>query len=272
MSESNQHKGIGSIESAMDRLAEDKTVKTPTPRTRSVGRRDYDHLLSRRLEQLNNAMSSGTEPEKSPAIEKPPITIAAPTRTFGIQAIVVTALFSGLVGAGAMQLVQGKTTSTPEPVASAKPAPTQVQASLPPIAAPTEAIPLPSPKSTAIKTDEAGVRELVEQWRLAWANRDSDAYLNFYSANFVPADGSTRSNWATARRKNLSSRSDINVVVRELQITQIDEKQLKLLFQQDYASGSFRENAKTKTLLVALEGDVWRITGEWMGDHPVTGK
>jgi hypothetical protein len=260
----------------MDRLAEDKTVKTPTPRTRSVGRRDYDHLLSRRLEQLNNAMSSGTEPEKSPAIEKPPITIAAPTRTFGIQAIVVTALFSSLVGAGAMQLLQGKTTSTPEPVASAKPAPAQVQvqvqASLPPIAAPTEAIPLPSPKSTAIKTDESGVRELVEQWRLAWANRDSDAYLNFYSTHFVPADGSTRNNWAAARRKNLSSRPDINVVVRELQITQIDEKQLKLVFQQDYASGNFRENDKTKTLLVVQEENVWRISGEWMGDHPVTGK
>jgi hypothetical protein len=270
VSESNQHKGIGSIESAMDRLAEDKTAKAPTPRTRSVGRRDYDHLLSRRLEQLNNAMSSGAEPEISPAIEKPPSTIAAPTRTFGIQAIVVTALFSSLVGAGAMQLIQGKTTTIPEPVAVAKPAP--APAAIPPIAAPAQAIPLPEPTSPAIKTDEAGVQELVEQWRLAWANRDSDAYLNFYSTNFIPADGSTRSNWAIARRKNLSSRPDINVVVRELQITLIDEKQLKLVFQQDYASGNFRENDKTKTLLVVQEGNVWRITGEWMGDHPVTGK
>ena len=270
MSESNQHKAIGSIESAMDRLAEEKTAMTPTPRTRSVGRRDYDHLLSRRLEQLNNAMSSGAEPEKLPAIEKPPGTITAPTRTFGIQAIVVTALFSSLVGAGAMQLIQGKTASIPEPVAVAKPAP--APAVLPPIATPAQAIPLPDLASPPVKTDEAGVRELVEQWRIAWANRDSDAYLNFYSANFVPADGSTRNNWATARRKNLSSRTDINVVVRELQITQIDEKQLKLVFQQDYASGNFRENDKTKTLLVVLEGNIWRITGEWMGDHPITSK
>ena len=254
----------------MSRLAKTSPEKAPSQRTRTAGRRDYDQLLSRRLEQLNTAMDSNAEPEIVPVVERTPTTITATNLTFGIRAIVITALLSSLGGAGIMLLVKDKLTPTPEQAVLATNAPRPVAA--PPIAAPAQASPAPSPVPLPVNTSEASARVLIEQWRSAWINRDSNTYLSFYSTDFVPTDGSTRTNWATARRKNLASHPDINVSIHDLQITQIDDKQLKLLFLQDYVSGSYRESAKTKTLILALEGDVWRITGEWMGNHPVTSK
>lgn len=254
----------------MSRLAKESQDKAPLPRARTAGRRDYDHLLSRRLEQLNTAMGSNAEPEIAPVVARTPTTTTAANRIFGIRAIVITALLSSLGGAGSMLLVKGKLTPAPEQAVLAKNAPRAV--ATPPIAAPAQPSPAPSPVPLPVNTSEASARVLIENWRSAWTNRDSNTYLSFYSTDFVPTDGSTRTSWATARRKNLASRPDISVSIHDLQITQIDDKQLRLLFLQDYASGSYRESAKTKTLLLALEGDVWRITGEWMGDHPVTSK
>ena len=108
MSENNQHKEIDSIESAMSRLAKTSPEKAPSQRTRTAGRRDYDQLLSRRLEQLNTAMDSNAEPEIVPVVERTPTTITATILTFGIRAIVITALLSSLGGAGIMLLVKDK--------------------------------------------------------------------------------------------------------------------------------------------------------------------
>lgn len=116
---------------------------------------------------------------------------------------------------------------------------------------------------------ESEVRAAVERWRQAWSRRDVAAYLGSYSQNFVPADGQPPGKWAEARRHNLLARNDITVRISQIDATQLDKDSYRLVFLQDYRSGSVKEIAQPKTLLVVREGSEWRIAGEWQGIQDV---
>lgn len=249
------------IESAMSRLSSQtpgqEAAPEPAPKQRdSLGRRDYDQALAHRLEQLQVAMGENA-PAAPPATKPAPSTVQP--RPARAATLLATALISALAGAGAMWLaIGGKPAGEPAQTRtiSALPAP-------PPAAA--EPAPAPPPVQ---KSDETQVRELVENWRQAWSNRDGEAYLSHYSPDFSPADGQSRSAWAAGRRKNLASRSDISVQVRDLRIEHLADQRMKLTFLQDYASGKYRENAQAKTMLLAFQDAHWRIVGEWQGAMP----
>jgi hypothetical protein len=119
---------------------------------------------------------------------------------------------------------------------------------------------------TAVPTDTQ-VRDMLERWRQSWSSRDIDAYLGFYSTNFVPADGTKRSVWAEGRRKNFLSRSSISVGIHEVTVAPVDSHQVKVMLLQDYASGSYTETRRPKNFLLAQEGNDWRIIKEWQGRH-----
>jgi ketosteroid isomerase-like protein len=104
---------------------------------------------------------------------------------------------------------------------------------------------------------------MLERWRQAWSRRDVDAYLSSYSADFVPADGATRSAWAEGRRKNLLGRSRIDVQLRDIKLSPQADGQVKVSLLQDYASDHYRETSRPKTLLLIREGGGWRIAREW---------
>ena len=133
------------------------------------------------------------------------------------------------------------------------------------VAAHSQPVPDVAALSPPVPDELAQARDLVEHWRRAWSSRDVDAYLGCYSANFVSARGQTRTKWAKARRRNLSSRSEISVQVHDLRIERIDTGRLKAVFLQDYASDRYREVAQPKTLLLVRAGDDWRIAQEWQG-------
>lgn len=249
------------IESAMSRLSAQtpppEAAPAPAPNQRdSLGRRDYDQALAHRLEQLQAAMGENA-PAAPPAAKPAPSSVQP--RAPHAAALLATALISALAGAGAMWLaIGGKSAS--------EPAQTRIISALP-SPPPTAVEPAPAPP-TVQKNDEALARELVENWRQAWSNRDGEAYLSHYSPDFAPADGQNRNTWAEGRRKNLASRSDISVQVRDLRIEQLADQQMRLTFLQDYASGRYRENAQPKTLLLARQDARWRIVGEWQGAMP----
>jgi uncharacterized protein (TIGR02246 family) len=117
---------------------------------------------------------------------------------------------------------------------------------------------------------EAQARALIDRWRQAWASRDVDAYLGCYSADFQPIDGQSRSGWAAARRKKLSTPADINLQVRDIRFEHVTSDRLRAVFLQDYASGSYRETARPKTLLLSRQDGDWRIAGEWQGMPPAS--
>jgi hypothetical protein len=114
---------------------------------------------------------------------------------------------------------------------------------------------------------EPQVRDMLERWRQSWSSRDIDSYLGFYSANFVPANGTKRSVWAEGRRKNILSRSSISVGIHEVTVAPVNSHQVKVMLLQDYASGSYTETRRPKNFLLAQEGSDWRIIKEWQGWH-----
>lgn len=246
----------------MERAAEEARARVAASspnRSRSVGRRDYDKALSRRLMQLNQAMGIDDSPAPPPPADHcPPPAEAKRHSSFQPSTLILTAFVSGLAGAGAMWLALGSGAPPRVPVA-VPPLPPAIIAPVVNVATPTTVAPITA------KPAESLAEELVEGWRTAWSKRDAEAYLSFYSPEFMPADGSTRANWAVARRKNLASRSDIQVAVRQLEITVLAENRLKVSFQQDYTSGNYRENAQLKTLLLSLDNGRWQIVEEWSG-------
>ena len=217
--------------------------------------------MARRLEQLHTALG---EPEASPAIaadiKKHPATIDS-EKSFGTASLITTAVISALFGAGLMWLSQpdGAAHGTAVPSVLSLPARTVAAPAIPEVA-------LPAPATTVID-DKTRVGELLEAWRNAWAQRDIAGYLNAYSPQFTADDGSSRDTWVAARTKKLSTSAPIDIQVRELGIERLNADQFKATFLQDYASGSYREMARTKVLLITRENGEWKITKEWMAEN-----
>lgn len=60
------------------------------------------------------------------------------------------------------------------------------------------------------------------------------------------------------------------MTVNDLRIERLSDDRIKALFLQDYTSGSYRETAQPKTLLLERTGQEWKIAGEWEGDYALT--
>jgi hypothetical protein len=266
MPDDQKHKSIDSIvELAMSRLDQrSPAIVAADDRKQQerldLGRRDYDVALAKRLEQLRNAMGSNA-PVVPPAPQ--PVAAANPasqSRGFRAGTLLATALLSALAGAAAMRLAMGDALPPaaspvipPAPIAVPAPAAVVEAARVAPVAKPT---------------DDDQVRELIENWRSAWAGRNVDAYLATYSADFTPANGQKHDAWVAARRKNISSRSNIVVAANDLTLERLDAQRMKARFLQDYASGDYRETAQAKTLLLVRGETGWKIAGEWQGEAP----
>ena len=189
-------------------------------------------------------------------------------RGFRPGAIVLLVGAATLAGAGLMWLAVGATDRIPAP--PRPPVPVAPAATAEPAAtAPVARAPVALPQVPADE-DQARARNRIERWRQAWESRDIEAYLASYSADFVPAGGQTRSNWANARRKNLSARSEISVRVHNMRIERIDANHLKAVFLQDYVSGKYREDAQPKILLLVRSGSDWQIGEELQGTRPAS--
>lgn len=267
MPEKNPVRGLTLIEAAMDRAAReapDGGSAAPSMELR-LGRRDYDQAPVVRHEKLRTATAgeSPTSPALPPVLSQP----AQPRhgRTDSGAALLLTGLFSALGAAGLTWLAIGEAghrdvaaALQPAAVAPAAPAPTAIApATVTAIAAPA-----------AADVDEVQARDMVERWRQAWASRDVEAYLDCYSPAFLSADVQARSAWAAARRKKLSNGSPIDLRLHDIRVERIGSDRLRAVFLQDYASGSYRETARPKTLLLSKQGGDWRIAREWQGAPP----
>ena len=102
---------------------------------------------------------------------------------------------------------------------------------------------------------------MLERWRLAWASRDVENYLSFYDPAFAPT-GQSHAKWAASRRAKLASQSDISVQIRDIRMEPVDAHHMTVSFLQDYASGSYEEVARAKTLQLQRNTQGWFIVGE----------
>lgn len=240
------------------------------PRTSQPVANGHQQAMAKRLAQLQTAMGANDADAHATAPAPSSKPTAAPG--LGLSACLLTSLISALLGASAMWLLTPGHSTSVAPVAAqnnarfsvAAPAAIDPQAVTPPAAAiitaaitPPAAAPSPS-----LPKDESLVEQRIEDWRQAWGKHDVAGYLGAYSASFTPADGSSRADWVAARSKKVGSKAAIEVAINDLALERQGPDRFKVSFRQDYASGSYREVGRSKTLLLAREDGGWKIVRE----------
>jgi hypothetical protein len=109
--------------------------------------------------------------------------------------------------------------------------------------------------------DPTAINNMVFQWKQAWASKDADAYLRYYSEKFAPNSGMSIEQWRRYRRIRLSKPKSIDIQIRDLQISQESAARADVTFTQTYQSNLFQDKIK-KTLSLVKENNEWKIIGE----------
>lgn len=111
------------------------------------------------------------------------------------------------------------------------------------------------------------VLEAVAAWAEAWQGRQVDDYLAAYSDRFTPADGASRADWATRKRRLITAATSIQVIIGDEDDESVDDVMLisdtvaQARFRQTYRSDTLSDKVN-KTLVFALENGTWRIVSE----------
>jgi hypothetical protein len=238
-------------------------------------------LLHRRLDQLHRAMGiqntsadaagpsadrPGTQRGRPPvdvlaALKAQPVAQARPTNTRKYAWVALP--FIGLL---TWWWTQSLAPSPPVDASPVAPAPVQRSSTPPtPAATPVDApaaVAVPAVPETIRAAQEEAVRQRIDSWRQAWANRDVEAYLAHYGAQFKPLKEATRADWVANRRRIIGSRPDISLSLSQMQLQRMDDQRWQASFLQDYASGGYVEKQQPKTLELVQEDGQWFIVAE----------
>jgi ketosteroid isomerase-like protein len=245
---------IGTVEHAAKRL----NTLAPPALSSTPGHRA---AMDRRLALLHKAMGDDALPER-PVTSftanavlpmKPAATAARPLQQALSMGMVCLMAVAGVLW---FLLQDSRSAHEAAPVAPV------VSTSAEPVAAVAATSSLVHEVAPAVRTGEDEVLAMVETWRLAWSRRDVNAYLGHYSAQFVPANGQSQEQWAAHRRTIIASRADIQVSIRDMRLSRIDDHAMNVAFLQDYAAGNYRETAQPKILRFHREDSGWRIVSE----------
>ena len=127
--------------------------------------------------------------------------------------------------------------------------------------APVEAkdVPAPAPVADAgSPTDD--IIKAVQSWAQAWASKDVDSYIGFYTPSFDNGMGGRRK-WEGQRRQRLSNPNTITLSLSDIKITPKSETSAEVSFRQEYQSNLFKENGQ-KTLVMTRADGQWKIEKE----------
>lgn len=115
-----------------------------------------------------------------------------------------------------------------------------------------------APMDAGNPTDD--IIKAVQSWAQAWAGKDADAYIGFYTADFDNGMGG-RSKWESQRRSRLGNPQTITLSLSDIRITPKSDTLAEVSFRQEYSSNLFKENG-TKTLLMTKADGQWKIRKE----------
>jgi len=114
------------------------------------------------------------------------------------------------------------------------------------------------------QTATAGVADevlaAVNDWAKAWSARDADRYFSFYSKEFKPAGGQSKSAWAAQRRVRIETKKQIEVGIEAPEVS-VNGDTATVKFRQRYRAGKTR-SVDNKLLTLIREDGAWRITRE----------
>jgi tetratricopeptide (TPR) repeat protein len=145
------------------------------------------------------------------------------------------------------------TASAPAPKA-AVPAAAVTAAAAPVIASPAAAKPLET--SAPASDADAG-------WAKAWSVKNTDAYLAYYAADFIPEGGLSRSAWEQQRRDRILRPKSIAVRALNPEITKVGDDRVRASFVQEYKSDSFSDQVNKVLELKASPGG-YKIVREYI--------
>lgn len=108
--------------------------------------------------------------------------------------------------------------------------------------------------------DAALISDMLNGWVAAWAGKDVESYLGYYSSDFKPNKGS-RSAWESQRNKRLSNKDYISVSLSNVQIDLQTDSMAEVMFDQEYSSNNYSDKG-SKVLTLVKENDQWLIQKE----------
>jgi len=115
-------------------------------------------------------------------------------------------------------------------------------------------------KSEATSQFEATLEKTIRDWAAAWSDRNVDAYLSFYSDDFVPSHGVNRAAWKAQRKQRLTNPDYIHIAVSDF-VLQRDGDHATAQFSEQYESNLLKVNTG-KVLKFELQGGAWKIVSE----------
>ena len=98
-------------------------------------------------------------------------------------------------------------------------------------------------------------------WAEAWSNKDVDAYLGFYHADFKPTHGASLSSWQKQRQQRLTKPSFIKINISDPKVILLDDNKANIIFLQAYTSNTYSDKIK-KTLQMKNSAGSWAIIKE----------
>ena len=161
-----------------------------------------------------------------------------------------------LAGPGQAKIVTVAPSTPATPAAAPAPVPTVRE----PVA-PAKPEPAPAKPNNDAATREA--EAAVQNWVVAWSNKDLKAYFNAYAKDFSPAGGASRSAWESERRSRIEGKSKISVRLEGLQVV-VNGNKATAKFRQDYRANGIAISSR-KTLELVKHGDGWKIVREAVG-------
>ncbi len=132
----------------------------------------------------------------------------------------------------------------------------------PPAAAPAEHAASPAGDGTVTSGDPAtAVEAAVGAWARAWAAKDVERYLAFYSADFEPGAGRSPEAWRAGRRERLARPGAVEIGVSALRVEILGPGRAVARFDQAFAAPGYRDRVRKQLELLRREQE-WQIVRE----------
>ncbi len=110
---------------------------------------------------------------------------------------------------------------------------------------------------------EKDIFKSIENWKMAWENKDMTEYLAAYAANFQYPNNMSRIDWEAYREVRITSKKTINILISNIKL-KFEKEKIIATFNQDYKSGKLEQISK-KTLVFINEDNKWVIFKETSG-------
>ncbi len=105
------------------------------------------------------------------------------------------------------------------------------------------------------------VESLIDAWAMAWVNKNFDNYISCYSDNFIPAQNISKEQWASIRKKRLSSPNFIEIAIDITKKEILSPDTALITFTQKYKSNLYKDVA-VKQLTIKFKNNCWKIIKE----------